>query len=298
MLSAPRQLQSQQELMKTKTWTVSLGRHPLSKLQAQLHQKVLCDQAASQTPVLWRTSLKRRPVQRILQLQSWAEQTAGAQSSAEQRASRRRETRSSCQALPHTVLLSVLRLQLRSWKAFAFQTLTPGSRRVRTWGNPLRTLTLSEAVSKVTLQPAAVPLFALLPRGWAEGNQVTKTSKGLWAKLVSLAKAAVQLVAVSGVWTIQSLLHGQSSEAGVSCRLQRLRSVCLVTHQRTRTVPGAGRAAGCLGWTGWEPRLAWSRAGSADRLRWACTFTALRASCSACWLKITSERTRAPLRMW
>lgn len=46
MLSAPRQLQNQQELMKTKPWMESLCRSPMRMLQAHLPQEMLCSWAA------------------------------------------------------------------------------------------------------------------------------------------------------------------------------------------------------------------------------------------------------------
>lgn len=46
MLSAPRQFQDQQELLKTKPWVESLCRSPTRRLQVQLPREMLCSWAA------------------------------------------------------------------------------------------------------------------------------------------------------------------------------------------------------------------------------------------------------------
>lgn len=48
MLSAPRQFQNQQELVKAKPWMESLCRSPMRPLRAHLPQEMLCSWAALQ----------------------------------------------------------------------------------------------------------------------------------------------------------------------------------------------------------------------------------------------------------
>lgn len=91
---------------------MSLCRSPLSKLQAQLQQKMQLHQAALQTPALQKASLKWKPVQRILQLQNWAAQAAKAQRSVRNHPFHQSKTQGSCQALTHTIVLNTLMLRV------------------------------------------------------------------------------------------------------------------------------------------------------------------------------------------
>lgn len=161
MLSAPRQFQNQQQLMKSKPWMESLCRSPIRMFQAHLPWEMLCSWAALQ--VLWWASLEWESAQGILQLQTRVEQAVKAQSSAGKHPSPQRVTQSSSQALPHS-RLNVLGLQVHTWKAFPFPTLTSGSRRARSRGNPLQTLMLVTALPKIPFQSGTVQLFPLLPR--------------------------------------------------------------------------------------------------------------------------------------